>query len=143
MGHIPVDWRSLANFIFQLSILTILLVGFTFARKGNYKVHEKFMTTALILAAVSLSSWMAVSFIIYFDAFVKEFYSTGVLITLIHVAIGVTAGSLTVYNVLNVKGRLPKRIATKNVLRTMRITFSVWLTAFALGTSFFVYYFVL
>lgn len=131
------------NLILHLAILILVLTGFTFARRKKFEVHEKWMFAAIILAAVSFFAWMAPSYIRYFDVIVNEFYTFGVMITNIHVVLGVVSGILAVYIVLRMKFDLPERFKVKRVRRLMRTTFTLWLLTFVFGLAFYLWYYIL
>jgi len=131
------------NLILHLAILILMIAGFTFARRKKFEVHEKFMLAAIVLAGVSFFAWMAPSYIKYLDVVVSEFYTLGVIITNIHVLLGVISGILAVYIVLRMKFDLPERFRVKRVKRLMRATFTLWLLALVFGLSFYIWYYVL
>ena len=124
-------------------ILILIITGFTFARRKKYEIHEKWMFSAIILAAASFFTWMAPSYIRNFHVIVSEFSSPGVIITNLHAACGIITGSLAVYIVLVMKVGLPERFTVKRVRRLMRTTFALWWLTFILGFSFYLWYYVL
>lgn len=130
------------NFILHLVILLLIIAGFTFARKKRFEVHEKWMFTAIVLVSISFFAWMAPSYIGNWHVIVDEFYSPGVIITNIHVILGVISGILAVYIILRMKLDLPPRFTVKRVKRLMRTTFTLWWLTFIFGVSFYIYYYV-
>lgn len=74
---------------------------------------------------------------------VSELYSPGVIITNIHVLLGIITGCLAVYIVLRMKTDLPERFMVKRVKRLMRTTFALWWLTFVFGLSFYIWYYVL
>ena len=101
------------------------------------------MFTAIVVAAISLFTWMAPSYIRNFNLVVSGFYTPGIIITNIHVTLGILTGSLATYTVLRMKVDIPARFAVKRVRRLMRTTFLLWLLTFLFGLSFYVWYFLL
>lgn len=135
--------ESQLNLVFHLAILVLISTGFVFARRKRFEVHEKWMFTAIVLVAISFLSWMAPSYVRNFHLVVSDFYSPGIIITNIHVVLGTISGILAVYIILRMKFNLPKRFTVKRVKRLMRTTFTLWWLTFALGLSFYIWYFVL
>jgi uncharacterized membrane protein YozB (DUF420 family) len=101
------------------------------------------MFTAIVLVGISFFAWMAPSYIGNWHVIVEEFYSPGVIITNIHVILGVISGVLAIYIVLRMKSDLPQRFTVKRVKRLMRTTFTLWWLTFIFGVSFYIFYYVL
>jgi len=101
------------------------------------------MFTGIVLVAISFFAWMAPSYVKNFDLVLKDFYSVGILLTNIHVVLGVITGCLALYIVAFMKLNIPDRYAVKNVRRLMRTTFALWLLTFLFGLSFYIWYFVI
>ena len=131
------------NLLVHLAILLLIITGFTFARKKKFEIHEKWMFSAIVLAAISFFAWMAPSYIDNFHVIVEELYSPGVMMTNIHVALGTITGILAIYIVLRMKFDIPQRFAVKRVKRLMRTTFTLWWLTFISGLSFYLIYYVL
>ena len=131
------------NLLVHLAILLLIITGFTFARKKKFEIHEKWMFSAIVLAAISFFAWMAPSYIDNFHVIVEELYSPGVMVTNIHVALGTITGILAIYIVLRMKFDIPQRFAVKRVKRLMRTTFTLWWLTFISGLSFYLIYYVL
>ena len=142
MGHIPIHPASLANLLLQLLILGVILTGFVFARRERYTVHQWIMSSGILLGALSFFGWMLLSLIDNFDIVTSEFSSPGVQVTLLHAGLGTLAGSAAIFNILNVKRKLPKSLR-RNIRRTMRFTFVIWILTFTMGFAFYFYYFIL
>ncbi len=130
------------NLVLHLVILALIFTGFMFARRRKFSIHEKLMFTGIILAAISLLSWMGPSYVGNFRVIISEFTTPGVLITNIHVVLGVITGTLALYIVLLMKKDLPDRFAVKNVKRLMRTTFALWFLTFAFGLFFYIWYYI-
>ena len=86
---------------------------------------------------------MAPSYVKYFNLVLSEFYAPGIIITNVHVILGITTGILAGYIVALMKLDLPERIRVKRVRRLMRTTFTFWTLTFILGVSFYFWYFIL
>ena len=135
--------ESTLNLVFHAVILTLILTGFTFARRKKFTIHEKWMFSGIVLVAVSFFAWMAPSYVKNFNLVLADFYSAGIVITNIHVILGVITGTLALYIVSLMKLNLPEKFAVSNVKRLMRTTLTLWLLTFLFGVLFYVYYFVI
>jgi uncharacterized membrane protein YozB (DUF420 family) len=131
------------NLLLHLAILLFILIGFTFARRKRFEVHEKWMFSAIVLVGLSFFAWMVPSYISNWHVILEEFYSPGVIITNIHVALGIVSGILAIYIVLRMKFDLPPKLTVKRVKRLMRTTFTLWWLTFIFGLSFYVVYYVI
>jgi len=140
---VPAPWESTANLIAHLVIFCFIIVGFAFARRKKFNIHEKFMFPSIVAVGFSFFLWMARSYVNNFNLVVADFYAPGIIITNMHVVLGTITGCLAVYIVLRMKFDLPQRFAVKRVKRLMRATFVLWLVTFLLGVSFYVWYFVI
>ena len=130
------------NLLYQVGIFLLVLTGFRFARRKNYDNHERRMLPAIGLVAISFFVWMAPSYVKYFNLVLTEFYAPGIIITNIHVILGIVTGILATYIVALMKLDLPERFKVKNVRRLMRTTLTLWTLTFIFGVSFYVWYFV-
>jgi hypothetical protein len=101
------------------------------------------MLAAVGLGGAAFFSWMLVSIITYFDLIISNLTAPGVVVTIIHVSIGSVAGAFAIYVVLNMRLRVPRFMRMRNRRRTMRITFTLWLSALIFGFAFYSYYFIL
>jgi uncharacterized membrane protein YozB (DUF420 family) len=135
--------ESSLNLLFHIVILALIITGFTFARRKKFNIHEKWMFTAIVLVAISFFAWMAPSYVRNLNLVVSDFYTPGIVITNIHVLLGVTTGILALYIIARMKFDLPQRFTVKKVKRLMRTTFTLWLLTFFFGVLFYVYYFVI
>ncbi len=142
MGHIPIHPISLVNLLLQVFILGIIVTGFFLARRERYTAHQWIMASGILLGALSFFAWMLLSLIGNFDVVTSEFYTPGVQVTLLHAGLGTLAGSAAIFNILNVKRKLPKSLR-RNIRRTMRFTFAAWILTFTMGFAFYFYYFIL
>ncbi len=132
------------NLILHIGIIVLILTGYTYARRRKLNIHERWMLPAIVLAGISLSAWMVRSYINSFDIVLNEFYSTGVIITNLHVIFGIITGTLAVYILLLMKTEwLPERFVTRKIKRLMRTTFTLWWVTFLLGVAFYVWYWVI
>ena len=131
------------NLLLHLVILGFIITGFTFARRKRFEIHEKWMFTGIVLVAISFFAWMAPSYINNFHVITSEFYSPGAIITNLHAIFGTITGILAICIILNMKFDLPERFVVKRVRRLMRTTFTLWWLTFALGLSFYIWYYVL
>lgn len=129
------------NLLFHIGIIVLVLTGFTFARRKNYDNHEKLMLSAIGLVAISFFTWMAPSYVRYLNLVMSDFYAPGIIITNIHVILGITTSILALYIVARMKLDLPERFRVKKVKRLMRTTLGLWILTFSFGVLFYVWYF--
>lgn len=134
---------STVNLAFQVVILALILTGFLFARRRKFSIHEKWMSSGIVLAAISFFTWMAPSYIRNFNLVVTDFFAPGIVITDIHAVFGVITGTLALYIIAIMKLNIPERFAVKRVKRLMRTTLTLWFITFFFGVLFYIYYFVL
>jgi uncharacterized membrane protein YozB (DUF420 family) len=129
------------NLLFHIGIFVLVLTGFTFACQKNYDNHEKWMLSAIGLVAISFFAWMAPSYVRYFNLVISDFYAPGIIITNVHVILGITTSILAVYIVARMKLDLPERFRVKKVRRLMRTTLGLWILTFSFGVLFYIWYF--
>jgi uncharacterized membrane protein YozB (DUF420 family) len=131
---------SVLNLLY-VGILVLVVTGFTFARRKSYDNHEKWMLSAIGLVAISFFAWMAPSYVRYFNLVMADFYAPGIIITNIHVILGITTSILAVYIVARMKLDLPERFRVKKVKHLMRTALGLWILTFSFGVLFYVWYF--
>lgn len=100
------------------------------------------MLPAIGLVAISFFLWMAPSYVKYFNLVLSEFYAPGIIITNVHVILGITTGILATYIVALMKLDLPERFRVERVKLLMRTTLTLWTLTFILGVSFYAWYFL-
>jgi hypothetical protein len=126
----------------QIAILLILIVGYKSVKDKKLQSHGLIMTAAVILHSLTIFLVMIPSFIIYFDVLLTSPFSTGILITWIHVIVGILAELLGVFLVLGWRFR-PQLI--KICIQRKRIMWPLlilWTLASILGIGFYVYFYL-
>jgi uncharacterized membrane protein YozB (DUF420 family) len=129
------------NLLFHMAIFLLVLTGFTFARRERYNIREKWMFSAIVLVASSFFVWMAPSYIRNFNLVISDFCTLGVIITNVHVILGIVTGILALYIVARMKLDLPEKFKVKRIRRLMRTTFTLWIITFSFGVLFYIWYF--
>jgi len=125
------------NFLLQIVILVILLVGVKFGRKktpSSLKMHGNIMTIAVTLNALLILLIMGPSFVVNFGAVLAEFSETGFPLTLLHHSFGIIAEIFGVILVFKKFG---------NIRMWMRFTATVWLVSLVLGIVFYVLHYAI
>ena len=95
------------------------------------------MTAALVLHLVTIFSWMIWSFIAFFTSGSVDYTNLIVIVTLVHVILGISAASLGIWLVgswhlqTDVQKCFPRK-------RIMLPTITLWVTAIALGIVLYV-----
>lgn len=127
-----------ASLIIEMTVLALLTVGYVLRGRKKYREHGITMTIAVILHLVTIFSVMIPSLI---ESFFPQtggspgtinYADTNTIISLIHVALGITAASIGVWLVsswhlrTDVSSCFPKK-------RFMLATLTIWVTAILLG----------
>ena len=124
------------NLLLQIFIFVLLVVGGGFGRiktRSSLKRHERIMTVAIVLNAVSILLVMGPSLLLGFDFVLGEPAVIGFPLTAVHHSIGLAAEILGVVLIFRKFGKI----------RTwMRLTLSLWVLSFALGALFYLTYFI-
>ncbi len=125
------------SLVIEFVVLGLLTLGYLWKRMKNYRRHGITMTGALVLHLVTIFSWMIWSFIAFFTAGSVDYTSLLVIVTLVHVVLGISAASLGVWLVgswhlqTDVQKCFPRK-------RIMLSTITLWVTAIALGIVLYV-----
>ena len=136
--------ESIINMFLQLVILAVVTIGVVFAKRRSFQFHERIMSLAMVLVVISLVWWMGISLIENFNVLTESPFATGSLITIFHVIFGVLTTVLTVTIVYKrIRASSHIRFRVKNRKTLMRATLLLWLITFALGLSFYLFFFVL
>lgn len=87
------------NLLLQIAVLFLLLTGFKLARGKKLEMHGLTMATALILHTAAILLVMIPSLVINFGA-LANVSSLGVVITLIHVTLGIVTEATGIFLVV-------------------------------------------
>ena len=127
------------SLIASAAAISLLTAGVVLARRRRYGSHRWTQTTAVLLNAVVVASWMAVSLVRFILPGIPGTLSEhGHTLAAAHAATGVVGVVLGVFlvvraNQLTRHGRSVHRYRT-----AMRVSYLVYLAAFALGASLYV-----
>lgn len=126
----------------QIAILLILLVGYKSVKDKKLLSHGRTMTAAVILHTLTIVPVMIPSFILYFDVLLTSPFSPGILITWIHVIVGLLAELLGVFLVSEWRFRPLSTMTCIKRKRVMGPLLMMWTSASILGIAFYVYYYL-
>lgn len=130
------------NFIIQIILIILLLVGYLQKRKWKY--HGIIMAVGTVMMLVTVLLIMAPSLIANAPAIVLSPTSTGALVTIAHVFLGSIALVVALFFTLRfLYFSLRKKPLTCGTRIKMRIQLTIWILAFLLGLIFYVYYYVI
>jgi hypothetical protein len=127
-----------ASLIIEMTVLALLTAGYGLRGRKKYREHGATMTIAVILHLITISSVMIPSLIASFlpptgsSPGTINYGDTIVIISLVHVTLGITAASIGVWLVgsWHLKTDVSKCFPKK---RFMIATLTVWVTAILLG----------
>jgi len=125
------------SLVIEFVVLGLLTLGYRWKRMKNYRRHGITMTAALVLHLVTIFSWMIWSFIAFFTSGSVDYTNLIVIVTLVHVILGISAASLGIWLVgswhlqTDVQKCFPRK-------RIMLPTITLWVTAIALGIVLYV-----
>ena len=125
------------SLVIEFVVLGLLTLGYLWKRMKNYRRHGITMTAALVLHLVTIFSWMIWSFIAFFTSGSVDYTNLLVIVTLVHVILGISAASLGIWLVgsWHLQADVQKCFPRK---RIMLPTITLWVTAIALGIVLYV-----
>lgn len=131
LGKAP--WTSDIGLFLEIAVTVALLVGrFVFARKGRIRAHGFAVTVAVVLHCISVPVIMVPSFAGFLKGLITDFLSPAVIITWVHVPIGVTVLVLGLFLVLEWRFRAPNLTCYRRT-RLMRPLWLLWVFSLILG----------
>lgn len=128
--------------ISQIAILLLLILGYKYVKEKKLKTHGLIMTIALILHTLTILFVMIPSFIIYFDVLLRNVFSLGSIITLVHAIAGILAELFGIILVFEWRFRSPPNMKCAKRKWMMRLLFALWTLALILGIGFYFYYYL-
>lgn len=130
------------NFILQIVIVILVFIGYFFMREKKYIRHGAIMTSAVIMHAALIIFVMGPSFIIYFGLLVSPPINFGVIVTWIHVILGIISMVLGIFIVTKWNLRNPSAFTCTRRWKWMKPTLITWVTALILGLGFYIIYYL-
>jgi len=130
------------NFIIQIVLIILLIIGYS--QKRTWRYHGIIMAIATITMIVTVLLIMAPSLLAQLPAILLFPTSPSSLITIVHVIFGLMAiaAGLT-YTLRFLYYSTTNKPLTCGTRTQMRIQFTIWILAFVLGLSFYVYVYFL
>ncbi len=120
-------------FVLEIAVLIILFFGrFRMARKGRFVEHGVSMTIAVILHAISVFLVMIPSLVVSANILFSEFSNPAIVITWIHMPIGLVSLFCGIFLVTKWRFRPPEKSCYSR-WKMMRPVFWLWVLSSALG----------
>jgi len=130
------------NLLLQIVIIIILFAGFFFAkRKIRYDMHGKIMGIAVFLNLISLIFVMVPGTIGGLSSLASRIMQPAILLTTIHKVFGGLAEILGIIFIIILRPCGSKFI--KNTRFLMKTTFALWIIAFLLGVTAYIFFNIL
>ncbi|HYN87953.1 MAG TPA: DUF420 domain-containing protein, partial [Ardenticatenaceae bacterium] len=134
-GFLGTNARFLAdlNLVLQILMAVVLVIGFFFIRRGNWRAH-KYNQTIVVLTNLVLIIFIMVNTLV--TQVLPESNQVGerrVWIPMLHGIMGLVAEILGIYLILRMNDLIPSALRVKNFKRVMRVTLALWLLTAAVG----------
>jgi hypothetical protein len=128
------------SLLIQIAVLLLLLLGYKYVREGKLRRHGLTMSAAVTLHVASIILIMVPSLVIHFGVLFTDVTSPGVIITWIHLPIGIYAAYVGISIVVNWRFRSESLCMRKaNMMKPLLV---LWTIALFLGIAFYVYYYL-
>ncbi len=127
------------SLIASATVIALLTAGVVLARRQRYDAHRWTQTTAVLLNAVVVASWMVVSLVRFILPGIPGTLSEhGHTLAAAHAATGVVGVVLGVFLVVRATQLTSRGQSVRRYRTSMRVSYFVYLAAFALGVSLYV-----
>jgi uncharacterized membrane protein YozB (DUF420 family) len=132
---VPAAWLSLAVMLVAAVLFTI---GWRFARRRRYGQHRWVQTTAAVLNAALVVTWMIRSFVVYVAPEIPARLSQrAYAVDTVHAAVGAAGLVLGVYVVLAASKALPARLRFVRYKPWMRASYTLYMLGTVSGVILF------
>jgi uncharacterized membrane protein YozB (DUF420 family) len=127
------------SLLLSAAVIVLLTAGVVQARRRRYEAHRWLQTSGVVLNAVLVIFWMAVSLVRFILPGIPGTLSKhGHTLAVTHAAVGVVAAALGIFLVVRA-GQLTRRGESVSRYKTaMRAAYFVYLAAFVLGAWLYV-----
>lgn len=125
----------------QIALLALLIWGFREVKKKRLMKHGYLMSGAIILHSITIVLIMIPSFILHFQLLIEDF-SLGVIITWIHVLLGIGTLVLGGYLMSAWQFCQSSLIVCRRRRQLMIPLFVSWLFTLIFGVAFYWYFFL-
>ena len=136
-AYLGVDIYTIAtiDILIQTIAYLILIMGFLFARKQNFRRHGLFMGIATLLVFMSLFVVMLPAFYSLVSGISTERMQLPISISVIHHILGVTSLAMAVVAIVVLRpcGSVRGNKKLGNVLKYMRLLLTFWSITYFLG----------
>jgi uncharacterized membrane protein YozB (DUF420 family) len=116
----------------QISVLFLLLGGYTFKRMKKFRQHGITMLTAVVLHSAVIWTWMIWSLFSFFGSGSINFADVTAVVTLVHAFTGIVVELLGIWLVCSWRLRADMQTCFKKK-RIMLVTLTLWLITLSLG----------
>ena len=127
------------SLLLSAAVIVLLTAGVVLARRRRYEAHRWLQTSGVILNAVLVAFWMAVSLVRFILPGIPDTLSRhGHTLAAAHAVVGIVGVALGVFLVVRA-GQLTRRGESVSRYKTaMRVSYCVYLVAFVLGVWLYV-----
>lgn len=120
-------------------VIGLLTAGVVLVRRRRYEAHRWLQTSAVILNAVLVAFWMAVSLVRFILPGIPGTLSKhGHTLAVTHAAVGIVAAVLGVFLVVRANQLTRRGKSVSRYKTAMRVAYLVYLAAFVLGVTLYV-----
>lgn len=121
----------------QITVLVLLIVAYALKNGKKFRQHGILMTTAVVLHIITILYVMIPSFISYFGVPGMIVIDANVIITVLHVTLGLIAAALGIWLAASwhLKTDLQRCFANKKL---MKPTLTMWIIAILLGVYLYI-----
>ena len=120
-------------------VIVLLTTGFVLVRRRRYDAHRWLQTSAVILNAILVAFWMAVSFARFILPGIPGTLSEhGHALAAVHAVVGIAGVALGVFIVVRANQLTRRGESVGRYKTTMRVAYGVYLAAFVLGVVLYV-----
>jgi uncharacterized membrane protein YozB (DUF420 family) len=127
------------SLLLSAAVIVLLTAGVVLARRRRYEAHRWLQTSGVMLNAVLVAFWMAVSLVRFILPGIPGTLSKhGHTLAAVHASVGLVGAALGIFLVIRA-GQLTRRGESVSRYKTaMRVAYFVYLAAFVLGAWLYV-----
>ena len=127
------------SLLLSAAVIVLLTAGVVLARRRRYEAHRWLQTSGVILNAVLVAFWMAVSLVRFILPGIPGTLSKhGHTLAAVHATVGVVAAALGIFLVVRANQLTRRGESVSRYKTAMRVAYFVYLAAFVLGVWLYV-----
>ena len=120
-------------------VIVLLTSGVLLIRRQRYDAHRRLQTSAVVLNAILVAFWMAVSFARFtLPGIPGSLSKHGHALAAVHAAVGIVAAALGIFLVVRASQLTRRGKSVGRYKTAMRVAYCVYLAAFVLGVWLYV-----